>query len=70
MLRQLIYYKKENQKVREKHAQLKKQAEKLQEAEKAEQAAKMLDGQKNDKPATAGGLIGSRLARGFKNPDL
>lgn len=44
MLRQLIYYKKENQKVREKHAQLKKQAEKLQEAEKAEQAAKMLDG--------------------------
>jgi len=70
LLRQLIYYKKENQKMRESHAKLKKQAEKLQEAERAEQAAKMLDGQKSDKPATAGGLIGSRLARGFKNPDL
>ena len=44
LLRQLIYYKKENQKVREQHAKLKKQAEKLQEAERAEQAAKMLDG--------------------------
>ena len=49
---------------------MKKQAEKLQEAERAEEAAKALDGQKNGKPSTAGGLIGSRLARGFKNPDL
>lgn len=42
----------------------------MQEAEKADEAAKALDGQKNGKPSTAGGLIGSRLARGFKNPDL
>lgn len=44
LLRQLIYHKKENQKVREQHAKLKKQADQLQEAERAEQAAKMLDG--------------------------
>lgn len=36
LLRQLLYFKKENQKMRDQHTKLKKQAEKLQEAEKAE----------------------------------
>ena len=36
LLRQLLYFKKENQKMRDQHTKLKKQAEKLQEAERAE----------------------------------
>lgn len=43
LIRQLIFHKKENQRIRETHAKMKKQVEQIREAEKAEEAARKLE---------------------------
>ena len=67
LIKQIIYHKKENQRIRDTHFKLKKQVDKIKEAEKAEEASLKFERERAQKgilkPGTAGTMNGVRGIR-------